>query len=137
MPQTKSLIALDVGEKRIGVALADTAVKIAVPYETIDVDGDELTSLIDIITREQATTVVVGFPRNQSGVATAQTQAVKDFAARLDDIEDIDVVFQDESLTSVLAEERLARHKQPYTKADIDATAAAIILQDYIEAHHG
>ena len=46
---------------------------------------------------------------------------------------DVDVVFQDESLTSVIAEERLKSFRRPYTKEDIDAEAASIILQDYIE----
>ena len=47
------------------------------------------------------------------------------------------IIFQDESVTSVIAEERLQSRKKAYTKADIDAEAAAIILQDYLEAPHG
>jgi RNase H-fold protein (predicted Holliday junction resolvase) len=46
------------------------------------------------------------------------------------------IVFQDESLTSVIAENRLKTTKKPYTKGDIDAQAAAIILEDYMELHH-
>jgi putative holliday junction resolvase len=44
-------------------------------------------------------------------------------------------MFQDESLTSVIAEQRLVATKKPYSKGDIDATAAALILQDYLEAN--
>ena len=46
------------------------------------------------------------------------------------------IEFQDESLTSVIAEQQLISYKKPYTKGDIDAQAAAIILQDYIESHY-
>lgn len=136
MPVNKNLLALDVGEKRIGVALADTAVRIAVPYDTIEVDGDEIVSIIELIEKEAIDTVVVGYPRNQLGLATAQTVYVEEFAKAFVDI-DADVVYQDESLTSVTAEERLKAHKRPYSKGDIDSQAAAIILQDYIEEHYG
>lgn len=128
----QNLVCLDVGEKRIGVAVADTAVRIAVPFETVDVDGTEIEAIAKIVVTERADTVVIGYPRNQSGEATAQTAYVEEFAKKLQDIAP-EIVFQDESLTSVIAEQRLAGHKRPYTKADIDAMAAAIILQDYLE----
>lgn len=130
--KVKSLVGLDVGEKRIGVAVADLDVKIAVPFVTIEVDGGEIEAIAEIVVREGADTIVVGYPRNQAGESTIQTQYVEQFAKRLEDT--ATVVFQDESLTSVLAEQQLAAHKKPYSKADIDAQAAAIILQDYLEA---
>lgn len=125
---------MDVGEKRIGVAVADTAVRIAVPFETIDVDGDELKTIAELVIQEGVDTIVVGYPRNQLGESTAQTSYVEQFATNLEDIVQT-IVFQDESLTSVLAEQQLQSHKKPYTKGDIDALAAAIILQDYLESH--
>ena len=131
---SQNIICLDVGEKRIGVAVADSAVRIAVPFDTVDVDGNELASLGQIIIDQDAKVVVVGYPRNQSGEPTAQTRYVEDFAKTLQDIAP-DITFQDESLTSVLAEQRLVSHNRPYTKSDIDAQAAAIILQDYLESH--
>jgi len=132
----RALICLDVGEKRIGVAVADLSVRIAIPYDTIVVDGDELKMIATIIQSEDADTVVVGYPRNQLGDATAQTRYVERFAKQLEPMVST-IIFQDESLTSVLAEQRLKDQGGPYTKADIDAQAAAIILQDYIESHHG
>jgi putative Holliday junction resolvase len=128
-----NIVCLDVGEKRIGVAVADTAVRIAIAYETIDVDGGEIEAIARIVVGQHADTIVVGYPRNQSGEATKQTQYVEDFSKRLTDLAG-NIFFQDESLTSVHAEQQLAAHKRPYTKADIDAHAAAIILQDYLEA---
>lgn len=132
MNKKRTVIGLDVGTKRIGVAVADPSVGIAVPFITVEVDGSELEAIAEIIVTEDADTVVVGYPRNQSGESTAQTEVVKLFADKLKDMAR-QVVFQDESLTSVLAEQQLAVHKRPYTKADIDAQAAAIILQDYLE----
>lgn len=129
---TKTLLALDVGEKRIGVALADDAVRIAVAYDTIEVDGNELVQIAKLIVDEDVATIVVGYPRNQSGEPTKQTAYVEQFAAQLADMGP-DIVYQDESLTSVKAEEYLKRQKRPYTKGDIDALAASFILEDFLE----
>lgn len=134
MARTQTLIALDVGERRIGVAMADTAVRIAVPYDTIEVDGDEVKTIAELVVRESAETVVVGYPRNQQGEATAQSEYAQNFADQLVDI--AKVAFQDESLTSVMAENRLKARGRPYQKGDIDKEAAAIILQDYLEQHY-
>lgn len=132
MTQSKTYLSLDVGEKRIGVAVGDSGVRIAVPFETIEVDGKEVERIARIVIGESVDTVVVGYPRNQSGEATAQTAYAEAFADKLKDIVP-KLVFQDESLTSVLAEQRLKSYGKPYTKGDIDAQAAALILQDYLE----
>lgn len=134
MTQSKTYLALDIGEKRIGVAVGDDIVRIAVPLETIDVDGNQLDRLARIVVDHEPDLVVIGYPRNQSGEPTAQTDFVEEVAKQLADIMP-KIVFQDESLTSVLAEQRLKSYKKPYTKADIDAQAAALILQDYLEQH--
>lgn len=131
---SQSLVCLDVGEKRIGVAVADTSIKIAVAFDTILVDGDELNKIAEIVIREGAKTIVIGYPRNQQGETTAQTAYVERFASQLEEVAE-EIVFQDESLTSVMAENRLIAMKKPYTKGDIDAQAAAIILEDYMESH--
>lgn len=132
MSRNKAFIALDVGEKRIGVAIGDAGVRIAVPFDTIDVDGTELQRIAQIMIDEKIDVMVVGYPRNQSGEATAQTVFVETFAAKLKDIAP-NIIYQDESLTSVLAEQRLKSYGKPYSKADIDAQAATLILQDYLE----
>ena len=134
MSHKKRYVSLDVGEKRIGVAVGDNGVRIAVPLETVEADGNEITRITQIILDEKADEVIIGYPRNQSGEATAQTAYVEEFSKRLTDIAPA-IVFQDESLTSVMAEQRLQSYKKPYSKGDIDALAAAIILQDYLEQH--
>lgn len=134
MPRSINVICLDIGEKRIGVAVGDSDVRIAVPFDTIEVDGDEIRHIAEIVIQEHADVVVIGYPRNQSGEATAQSKYVEKFAEKLQDIAP-SIVFQDESLTSVLAEQQLIAYNRPYTKSDIDAQAASIILQDYLEAN--
>lgn len=129
------IIALDIGEKRIGVAQADTQTKFPFPIGTIEVDGLVMDRLREVITEVEPAYLVVGYPRNQSGETTAQTTAVVEFSKKLEYL-DIPIVFQDESLTSVLAEQYLKSLNKPYTKADIDSHAAAIILGDYLEAHY-
>jgi len=125
-----------VGEKRIGVAVADDSVRIAIPFTTIETDGNEIATIARLIIEQKAEILVVGYPRNQQGEATAQTQYVENFAEQLTELAP-KLVFQDESLTSVIAEQRLIAQKKPYTKGDIDANAASIILQDYLEANYG
>jgi len=132
MSQSKSFLALDVGEKRIGVAVGDSAVRIAMPFDVIDVDGKEIERIARLIIDQNVDTLVIGYPRNQSGEPTAQTAYVEAFAAQLTDIAPR-IAYQDESLTSVLAEQQLKSHGKAYSKGDIDAQAAAIILQDYLE----
>lgn len=130
-----NIISLDVGSKRIGVAMADDKLPIALPLSTIIVDGTELQKITDIIKQNNVTTVVIGYPRNQSGDPTDQTVVTELFARRIRDVSN--VVFQDESLTSVMAEDALKSSGKPYQKGDIDALAASIILQDYLEENYG
>lgn len=136
MAHNQSILALDVGEKRIGVALADPAIRIAVARETIAVDGTEVDRIRQLISYENVAILVIGYPRNQSGEVTKQTAYVEQFTDKLHGV-DAEIVFQDESLTSIKAEELLVRQRKPYRKEDIDALAASLILQDYLESRHG
>ena len=129
-----SIVALDVGTKRIGVAVADSVVPIAIPLVTVEVDGTEIDTIKRIVDDRSAEKVVVGYPRNQSGQATDQTAISEAVGRKIADF--AEVVYQDESLTSIMAEDRLKAAGKPYTKGDIDAAAATIILQDYLEQNY-
>ena len=128
----KQFMSLDVGEKRIGVALADSSVRIAIPFGFVEVNGNELEEINNIIVQENINTLIIGLPRNSKGEETSQTEFVREFAKNLELSVD-HLEFQDESLTSVEAEKRLKGYDRPYSKGDIDAEAAVIILQDYLE----
>lgn len=129
------LMALDVGTKRIGIALADSFIKIAIPFTTVEVNNDvdfSIKQIIEIISKEEIDVLVVGLPRNQSGEETSQTAYTKEFVKNFEYSVD-KICFQDESLTSIQAEDRLKSYGKPYSKGDIDMNAASIILQDYLE----
>ena len=128
------ILGLDVGEKRIGVAKVDSSTRIAVPIGFIDVDGTEWAELARLASLNNTTFFVLGLPRSNEGNETAQSVYVRNFAkALVEKVPGAKVRFQDESLTSVVAEERLKSRQKNYEKGDIDAEAAAIILQDFIE----
>lgn len=131
---SRNFLALDVGERRIGLAMADSQVKIAIPFGWLENDERVIIRITELVLQHDIKTIVVGYPRNQSGEPTQQTEFVESFVEQLADIElDTDIVFQDESLTSVQAEQRLAGRIKD--KGEIDAEAASIILQDYLEAN--
>lgn len=133
MSKAARVLALDVGDRRIGIAQGDMAIRIAVPYDVIERDGSEVSAIAKLVLDGKVDRLVVGYPRNQSGEATKQTVAVEEFVEQLKDI-DVKIIYQDESLTSVLAEKHLQKSGKPYSPGDIDMLAASIILEDYMES---
>ncbi len=129
----RRIISFDVGEKRIGVARAIVPPRITQPLKTLLNDASLPVELQQLIQDEQPDVLVVGLPRNQSGQETAQTEYVRDWVQRYLFQLGIPIIWQDESLTSVLAEQQLESYARPYKKEDIDAMAAALILSDYLE----
>ena len=123
-------LGIDYGIKRIGLAIGDDETKIARPHSTVS--PEELSAVLK--KEGPFAAVVVGLPRNLSGGNTPQTLAVQRFT---DDVlwrkHKIEAQFQDEAATSSVAEERLKESGKKYSKADIDAEAASIILQDYLD----
>ena len=129
------IIGLDVGTKRIGVARADSTTRIAVPSGFITVDGTEWEEISRLAKLYSTNWFVLGLPRSNEGNETKQSQYVRSFAKELlKQIPDAKIRFQDESLTSVEAEDRLKARKKNYEKGEIDAEAATIILQDFLES---
>lgn len=128
-----NVLALDVGGRRIGMAVGDTDMKIPRILPTMEVTDGVFEQITDVITYEGVDAIVVGYPRNLSGETTEQTATIEKFADELKQHIDIAIEFQDESLTSIRAEELLRQRGKPYSKADIDAEAAAIILHDFLE----
>lgn len=131
-----TILALDVGERRLGVAISHNAVRVALPWGTIDRQSTDVwAELARIVTERRVKAIVVGLPRNQSGEETAQSAQVRNFVDDLKQRIEVLYFFQDESLTSRKAEEYLQLQKQPYTKDAIDALAAQLILDDFLSAH--
>jgi putative Holliday junction resolvase len=139
------IVGLDVGERRIGVAISDATCTLARPLvalRTTGLDGNALDVAAAEIARlsqedDGVASIVVGLPRHLDGTPSAMTPRVERFGSRLRARTDLPVMFQDERLSSREAESRLAVREKDWRarKARLDAAAAAIVLQDYLESH--
>jgi len=136
MPQTtnSNLLALDVGDRRVGVASASSDTLLANPIVTLTNDDQLIANIKKLIEDNSVGTLVVGLPRNLSGEDTEQTVKVRDFIDQLKDQLEVRIVTQDEALSSVRAEEELGSHGKIFAKADVDKLAACLILEDYINS---
>lgn len=127
-----SILALDVGAKRVGVAIASLAALLPRPLITLPRQGDFWVLLQNIVEIEGVTTIIVGLPRGLSGQHTAQTRIIEAFAAELRTHFAMPVHFQDEALTSHRAQAELEARGRDYDRGDIDALAATYILEDFL-----
>jgi putative Holliday junction resolvase len=134
-------LAIDLGARRIGLAISDATGLLARPLEVIETGGRaQLARVLEAIGRVSAEedglgVVVVGLPRRLDGTPNEQTAAVMAFVDALRPRIELPVVLQDERLSSIEAESRLARRDRDWRsrKKKLDATAAAVILQDYLD----
>ena len=133
--RTGTIMALDVGERRIGVAVANTYTRLPRALTTLQHTADIITQLQALLREHQAVCLVVGLPRGLNGQHTAQTAAVEQFAAQLTGQIHLPVQWQDEALTSQQAEAELRARGKPYAKGDIDALSAVYILEDFLRDH--
>jgi len=129
-------LALDIGEKRVGLAIARHDINIALPLITLDRQNIEFwDELQTIITKNDVGLLILGLPRGLDGQETDQTRSARIFGEELSGKVDLPILWQDEALTSVKAEAILRTQGKPYQKSDIDALAASLILTDYLETH--
>lgn len=132
----RTVIALDVGERRIGIARASLEAPFPAPLMTLDNPDSFYEDIAAVCRREAAACVVIGLPRGMAGQETAQTAAVQQFGRRLEPLLDVPVYWIDEAVTSAKAEEELKSRGKPYTKGDVDALAAVYILEDFLRENH-
>lgn len=128
-------MALDVGTKRIGVAVANVVARLPRGLTTITYGEDMWLELLSLIKNNESKVLVVGLPRDINGNETDQTRFTAGFIAQAHLKLAVPVFEQDEANTSNLAESALKLAKKPYTKADIDAEAASLILNDFLTEH--
>ena len=137
------VVGLDVGERRIGVAISDATRTLARPLTVLQIarlDAAAVVRAAQEIGRLAAeedgvSAIVVGLPRRLDGRPTGLTAGVQSFASQLGTRTGLPVALQDERLTSVEAESRLAERDKDWRsrKKRLDAAAAAIILQDHLD----
>ncbi len=130
-----AVLGLDVGEKRIGVAISQSGL-VAREWGVIErTAGDQKTigELAKIVAEVQAQKIVVGLPTNRAGGLTDQAKTIKDFAGHLKKAFSLPIEFEDETGSSQLAEELLLKTRQKkFAKKEIDQLAARIILEQHL-----
>jgi putative holliday junction resolvase len=135
-------LAIDLGLRRVGIAISDVTATLARPLTVVEATGAaQLERVMEVVARASAEDdglgcVVVGLPRRLDGSANEQTAAVLAFVGLLETRIDLPIVLQDERLSSVEAESRLALRDRDWRsrKKKLDAAAAAVILQDYLDS---
>jgi putative Holliday junction resolvase len=130
-------LGLDIGDKRIGVALSDPGGILASPLTIINCidEAADVEAITSIISQQQVKQIVVGLPRSMDGSIGKQAQKVEAFVRKLSSHTEIPVEFRDERLSTVSAKRlmRAVNTKKTRGKTRHDAIAAAIILQGYLE----
>lgn len=140
LPLTGRLLAIDLGEVRVGLALSDPGQVLASPAETLqvprDADGPTLDALVNASARHDAAGLVVGLPRKLDGREDDAARRARWFATQLRERTGLPVVLQDERFTTVEAERVLlgADVSRDGRKATVDKVAASVLLQGVLEA---
>ena len=131
------LLGLDVGEKRVGVAICDETQTLAHPLLTLKRTSkkEDFAKLAALCREHAITKVIVGLPKTLRGEEGPQAQRVRRYAGELQAALNLPIDFWDERYSSVDAQERLtSASRKTRAKGDIDSAAAAIILQGYLDA---
>lgn len=130
-------MGLDVGDRRIGVALSDTIGILASPFAIIERTDDEaaVAEIVEIARQHEVAVIVVGMPRTMGGTLGPQAIKVQAFAQVLQRATDVPLEFRDERLSTVTAKRLVGRRRgrRGRDKLRYDDAAAAVILQNYLE----
>jgi len=132
-----TLIGFDFGERRIGVAVGETSTRIANPIGAIDAPGNDarFAAIGRLVDEWQPAGFVVGRPRHSDESEHAIAKLAEKFGRRLEARYHLPVEYVDETLTSAVAEAELrATRTRPSRKSDVDALAAMLILQSYLDS---
>ncbi len=130
-------MGIDYGEARIGIALSDLLKMLASPYEVyLNTHTDkDYEYFCDLIKRESVDTIVIGLPYNMQGEEQEIAQSVRNFASTLAERSGCRLVYVDERMTSVVAEDILRQKYRDWRdrKKNLDKYSAMVILQDYLD----
>jgi len=127
------ILGIDLGKKRIGLALGDTENRIAIGLPTIQNDRQVAENLQAVIESEKIKRLIVGLPKTMSGVAGQQAGYTQKWANRISALLGVEVVYEDERLSSKMARDGLLAIGNRLKKEDIDQAAAVLILQSYLD----
>jgi len=131
------ILALDLGERRTGVALSDALGLLATPLTVLKGGRGEtaLTAIVELVQQHRVERVVVGYPRSLSGDVGPQAQSVDRYVVQLSArLPDVPIILWDERLSTIQAERLIHETGRRVERERIDAAAAAVILQSYLDA---
>lgn len=141
------LLGLDIGDRRIGIAFGDSDVHLATPVDVIERASveEDARAIAAFVKKFDATGLIAGLPRNMDGTRGAQAESVRAYAEKIAVEMNMPVIFWDEQLTTVEATERVHASGAPAQRAQgprrrkksrrgLDAIAASVILQDYMDS---
>ena len=131
------ILSFDYGTVRVGVARTGLSALFPSPLITLKNQPGLVGKIDQLVTSENAVAVVVGLPRGMEGQETEQTSLTGGFVAQLKEAIDLPIYTIDEAVTSVKAREILDSKGKDYSKEDVDAMAASLILQDFIDNNSG
>ncbi|HHU62912.1 MAG TPA: Holliday junction resolvase RuvX [Clostridiales bacterium] len=131
------LLGLDIGDKRIGIAVSDALGWTAQGIEsyTRSNNDEDIKHIHNLIDKYNVEKLVVGLPKNMDGSLGPQSEKIKTFCQRLCHHKDIEIIYWDERLSTMSAEKMLISGDMPREKRKkvIDKVAAVIILQNYLD----
>jgi putative Holliday junction resolvase len=130
------ILALDVGERRTGVAMSDPLGWLATPLTVLKCASreEELAAIVELVQAHQVERVIVGFPRSLDGSVGPQARRVKRYVERMRPRLSVPVELWDEQFSTVQAEQLIHATGKRIDRERIDAAAAAVILQSYLDA---
>lgn len=133
------VLAVDYGERRVGIALSDPTATIAQPLTVITRRAGKrppVQAVADLVAEHEVTHIVVGLPLTLAGTDSDWTREVREFGRKLGERAGVDVTFADERMTSVAAERAVRslglKRKERERKERVDSAAAMLILQAYL-----
>lgn len=127
--KAQEFIGVDLGSVRVGLARGNSAARIAEPVKTVPAQ-QAISEILEMAKQNKSSGIVVGLPRSLDGSETHQTKSVRSWASNLRDKTNLQIFWQDEALSSINAE----TDKDLSNKVGVDALAAAVILQDFLDS---
>ena len=131
------ILGLDIGDRKIGVALSDPSQVLATPLSTIirEEDAKTINQITALVKKYSASQIIIGLPYSLSGAIGKQAEKVLAFKQKIAAVVNVEIIMQDERLSSVSANQKLreAGKKGSKLKNEMDAAAATVILQSYLD----
>jgi putative pre-16S rRNA nuclease len=136
-PETR-IMAIDFGEKRIGIALSDPLFIFAYPHTALENDSELIKNLGKIVSEKKIKKIILGLPSSLKSASAKIAAKVYNFKEELINKFDLEVILWDEEYTSVMAQQKVLESvtgkKKRKNKSLVDQNAAAIILQEYLDS---